>query len=248
MSAVLSIHGTTPYVSLFGRPPIMLRDMARGQPALDDETGARASRHVHRIREISLENIVRGAAEDRMRQALSSRTRPAGQLQELKPGDQIEFFRDPPNKEFTGWRGPAPVVSLDRIDDGIIEVRWQGRVIPCRVPDVRRAVAWLVFLVSIYRGEYVDATPWAILVNAVEELRPGSSVLIGFELGIDSRWRMTSATNRQKRVALAILHVASLRPQVTGSNRSQDGQRHARIAPSKRTRMEFGVLVVYWSR
>ena len=96
--------------------------------------------HIHRLRELAVGAIVQGNAEDRLKLAARTKTRSTGQLLNLKPGDMVDIWRDPPNKDITGWRGPCQVVSLDRLDEGVIDVKWQGRTSPCRVPDVRRAI------------------------------------------------------------------------------------------------------------
>ena len=41
------------------------------------------------------------------------------------------------------WNGPATVVDLTAIPDGIIGVRWQGRNLQIRVQDCRRALAFM---------------------------------------------------------------------------------------------------------
>ena len=117
---------------------------------------------------MSLANIVRGSAEERLNVAANTRTRPAGQLIEYKPRDKVDFYRGPPHKDLTGWRGPAEVVSMDRADEGVIEVRWQGRVLPCRFPDVRRSILWLVFIGAIGRGEQRQ---YLEVVHALEQMR-----------------------------------------------------------------------------
>ena len=90
----------------------------------------------------------------------------------------------------TGWRGPGTVVSLDRADEGIVELRWQSRLYQCRMPDVRRAIAYLVLLASFYRQDYPGESPWQIVVMIVEHLNPQTSVLFGMEIGDDRRWRI----------------------------------------------------------
>ena len=211
-NALLAVHGTTPYEALFGRTPQLLRDLDTSSgPASDDISGGRASRHIHRLREISLTNIIQGHAEERLRIATNSRTRPAIQTLDLKVGDQVEFYRDPPNKDVTGWRGPAPVVSLDRVDEGIVEVRWQSRVLPVRMPDLRRAIAYLVFQVSRWRRDFPECSPWQLVVYEVEELNAGNWVSLGLEKGIDRHWRIAPATNikSNRRLFQALMHVAA---------------------------------------
>ena len=65
---MLSVHGTSPYEALFGRTPALLRDL-HGEHAgteLDDISGGATSRHIHRLREVSLGSIVQGHAEQRL--------------------------------------------------------------------------------------------------------------------------------------------------------------------------------------
>ena len=135
-------HGTTPYEALFGRVPTLLKDLAEPGPTLDDLSGGKTARHIHRLRELSLQEIIRGHAEERMKIAQNSRTRPAVQSLNLQPGDLVEFYRDPPNKDISGWRGPGQVVSLDRADEGIVEVRWS---LECCPVDFQMCVEPLLF-------------------------------------------------------------------------------------------------------
>ena len=169
-NCLLSVHGTTPYTARFGRVPNLLRDL-HGETSgtgLDDISGGAASRHIHSLRELSLKMIIQGHAEERLRIASSTRTRPAIQTLDLHPGDQVEFYRDPPSKDVTGWRGPATVVSLDRADEGIVEVRWQSRLLQCQARDVRRYIAYIVFLASSHRADYPDDSPWQIVEQIIE--------------------------------------------------------------------------------
>ena len=109
------------------------------------------------------------------------------QTLDLKPRDLVEFDRDSQSKDVTGWRGPGQVVSRDRADEGIIELRWQSGLYQCRMPDVRRAIAYSVVLASFYRRDYPGESPWQIVVMMVEQLNPQTSVLFGMEIGNDGR-------------------------------------------------------------
>ena len=84
LNSMVSVHGSTPYAALFGRLPNLLREVTEPGPSHDDESGGSLSRHVRRVHEISLMNIVRGNAEERMKLAMNSRTRPDIQLTDLK--------------------------------------------------------------------------------------------------------------------------------------------------------------------
>eukprot|EP00435_Cladocopium_sp_Y103_P060618 s677_g22.t1 len=73
----------------------------------------------------------------------------AGELLELKLGDLVEFFRKPFNEDLSGWHGPAEVVNLTSLQDGILRVKWQGRVIAVRVQDVRAAMMCATFRMQL---------------------------------------------------------------------------------------------------
>ena len=146
-NCMLSIHGVSPYQALLGRQPPILQDFepASATALADAESGIPGiSRHIHRLRAAAVEAIVRGSAESQLRRAELSRTRPAAELMDLSVGDSVDFFREPPNKDMSGWSGPAEVCDLQQLRDGVISVRWHGRVINCSPRDVRRAIVLLV--------------------------------------------------------------------------------------------------------
>ena len=55
----------------------------------------------------------------------------------------METFRQPSQKDLTGWRGPCVVVSTHDIESGHIDVKWQGRTMSARVPDIRRSILFI---------------------------------------------------------------------------------------------------------
>ena len=81
-----SIHGTSPYVALFGRYPAILSEMEdAGLSAVDDESGTH--KHSTRLRELALAGIVEGVSQDRLKRAAASKARMPGQLLQLATGD-----------------------------------------------------------------------------------------------------------------------------------------------------------------
>lgn len=58
-------------------------------------------------------------------------------------GDLVDIWRPTLSKDVPRWNGPATVVDLTAIPDGIIGVRWQGRNLQIRVQDCRRALAFM---------------------------------------------------------------------------------------------------------
>jgi len=75
-----SLYGSTPYNAVYGRVPQMLPDMN----APIDDAAPGTMRHVHHMREISMQAMVEGTAQARVTIALSTKTRPAGQSHDYK--------------------------------------------------------------------------------------------------------------------------------------------------------------------
>ena len=77
------------------------------------------------------------------------------------------------------------------------------------MPDIRRALAYLIFLASAFRSEYPNGSPWQIVVDAVLQLAFNTSILLGLTRGTDMQWRTTPRTDKNMRLYNALLHVAS---------------------------------------
>ena len=74
-----SVHGVSPYVALYGRYPIILKEMEdQGLSQDDDSTGPH--NFSTRLREMALVTIVEGISQDRLKRAASSKSRLAGQV------------------------------------------------------------------------------------------------------------------------------------------------------------------------
>ena len=174
----------------------MLADFeATGQAALTDSEGgvSGASRHAVGLRELALQAIVEGTARDRIPRAQSSRTRPAGELLGFAAGDEVDLFRTPVNKDLSGSRGPAAVIDVTAMTDGMNSVRWQHKNKICRVQDVRCHLAYLVFAVTYLRS---------IITQTINGMQTVAYVL--------SRqgYLLSNAAKKHSKLLKAILHVA----------------------------------------
>eukprot|EP00972_Heterocapsa_arctica_P113290 16436331-Heterocapsa_arctica.AAC.1 len=81
--------------------------------------------------------MVQKTAQQRLDGALSSRTGPSAQAQYLQLSELVDLHRKQDTKDMSGWRGPATVAGLDNSLSGqvTVTVRWQGRLIYCRIQD-----------------------------------------------------------------------------------------------------------------
>eukprot|EP00975_Prorocentrum_lima_P021777 4588433-Prorocentrum_lima.AAC.1 len=68
--------------------------------------------------------MVAATAAERASRALRSKTHQAVQIIDDHIGYQVEFWKQPSNKDLSGRRGPATVVSVK--PDGNIHFEWQG--------------------------------------------------------------------------------------------------------------------------
>ena len=74
-----SVHGVSPYVALYGRYPVILKEMENSGLSQDDDSIG-PYKHSTRLREMALASIVEGISQDRLKRAARSKTRVAGQL------------------------------------------------------------------------------------------------------------------------------------------------------------------------
>ena len=201
-NAMLTISGTTPYVALLGRFPQVLSEFeAQGQSALTDEDGGilGASRHSVRLRELAVIAITQSQAQHRMQQAERSRTRPTGQLSDLRCGDLCDIYRQPQSKDMTGWRGPTEVVDTSTIDRGFISVRWGGRTMSVRIQDLRRS--------SVFVGMTDEGSEPLQLIRQYLLGVFNAVLTLSWVFGVDG-WRLSKTATDHPDVFTAILFVA----------------------------------------
>eukprot|EP00435_Cladocopium_sp_Y103_P051132 s594_g15.t1 len=161
-NAMFQLGNATPYEAIFGRhPPLMA--------TVSEETGEGVSdRDAYTIRRLAISSMIQATADTKTRIAEASKTRRSGELLDLKLGDLVEFYRKPMNKDTVGWHGPAEVVNLTSLQDGLLHVKWQGRIIAVRVQDVRTAMIYLTFLmrpsgpIRTFKAEVESQTSGAV--------------------------------------------------------------------------------------
>ena len=106
-NCLTTFHGVTPQEAVFGVRSTLLPDLSGGDASLEDTQGSQ------RLREIALEKTIQAIAEERLKRALHSKTRVSTKTMNLKVGDAVELWRQPENKEASGWRGPGTLVYID---------------------------------------------------------------------------------------------------------------------------------------
>ena len=114
-NCLFTCGGLSPYEALYGRTPGLLNVMR-------EETGEPYEGDHFRLRQIAIQAMVQSTAEERARRADTSKTRRSGELLELAAGDLVEFWRRSPSKDVSSWRGPATVVDITSLQDGLVGI------------------------------------------------------------------------------------------------------------------------------
>ena len=230
-NVLLTYGGFSPYKALYGGVPPLLDVM--NEELLDDGEATNPAR----VRELAIRSITQATAEARTKQALASRTRPAGELQGLETGDQVEIYRPTISKDVPRWHGPAVVADLTSLCHGLVGVRWQGRNLQVRVQGCRRALAFAI--IPIYHSVGTH-TPIEILRRAAESTI-GATLRLGW-FRQNGRWVSCEANKRYGEVLMAGLHVAAVNLQLHGVVSFRFG-RHVRTITGVHC---DDVLLVWW--
>ncbi len=58
-----------------------------------------------------------------MQRAESSKSRVPSHALDLQVGEAVDIWRQPAQKDLTGWRGPCTIVSTHDVDQGYVDVK-----------------------------------------------------------------------------------------------------------------------------
>ena len=249
LNSLTSINGCSPYTAVLGRMPSLL---PADDCALSDGVPDVCSRHSYRLREIAVQAIAEGTARERLKRAMTSQTRPAGEEMEYRLGQQVDWFREPAGKDMSGWRGPGTVIDLTRLEHGRVGVRTStDQVITVQLQDLRPS---LTFMSSDLDCFFHQDDPVAIegshshyaqqvVQDFVDSLKPGAVLTLGQVYTSTGSWVETPQTDvhRQLLQACAFIAETVFKVPVVAA---------VRLARSVRTltqRNEFaGSLCLYW--
>ena len=144
-NALLTINGATPYCSVYGRVPHLLPELNADIP---DGVGRDvASRDVNRLREISIQSMVEGTAQARVQRAMKAKTQPAAQ-ENFEIGLEVDFWRQPPQKDLPGWSGPGKITDMSEVTRGIIKVEFKNKEYLVSPGDLRRSLTFFALLIA----------------------------------------------------------------------------------------------------
>ena len=215
-NAMLTINGATPYNCVYGRVPHLLPEANAALPdgLVGDANGRRPAevgtitRDADRLREVAIQAMVEGTAAARVKRALRTRTQRAVQ-EEFSVGDEVEFHRDPAQKDLPGWNGPAVITDMSDADRGTIKLQFNGREILVTPPDLRRALTLFTFLAAPHVLNHHDKA-YQTIRRWQDALPANRLVTLGFVL-TKGQWVTSEATARHAAAAAAaISHLAEV--------------------------------------
>ena len=208
INALSTVSGVSPYVAVFGRSPALLPEV--GPRLVNDDRNVECPiAGAARVRTLAVQTITEESARQRLRTALKTPTRPAGEEMELQPGDSVEYYREPTSRDLSGWRGPATVVDVTRLEHGRVGIRTNtDQVLNCRTQDVRHRLAYLSELCAPRSSHAGQAQ--AFLQKYLEKISPGSHLNLG-QIKTSEGVRRESPQNNKHRIALqAALYIAQV--------------------------------------
>ena len=202
-NALMRVGSATPYEAVLGRVP-RLFDVVGTEAGPDIQ-----DRDADRLRSKAISAMIQATASSKLERASKHKSRVTGELLELSPGEQVDYWRQPATKDHSGWLGPASVVDVSTIPQGHVSIRFQGRVMLCRVQDIRRSLMYPALM-----SQEPLNTPVGVIRHAAESLNR-QVVRLGWfkQLGT---WRDFECNAKYSVEVIAGLHMAACNLQFNG--------------------------------
>ena len=206
-NALLQYGGFSPYNSVIGRQPTLLPNIEDTNLELADDrrTGTLMgiSRGAAKLRELAINAIISATAYARTLRAEKTRTRGASQLQELKVGDLVDYWRNSLQKEESGWIGPATVTDIAAVrSESKVWVRYMDRAVLCRTIDVRPHLALLAFMCVLFTNN----DPFDVVMDYLENMKPNTNLTL-IAHRIFNRWELSKKAKHLRNLFEAVLFV-----------------------------------------
>ena len=127
---------------------------------------------------------------------------------EFKVGDSVEYFREPSNK-VGGWRGPATIVDMSRLESGRVGIRTStDQILNCRTQDIRHRLVYLAELSTEMSSQAGQAQQQ--LQQALGQLTAGATVTLGQTKQDNAVWSDSSANTKHRMSLHAALYLAEV--------------------------------------
>ena len=166
---------------------------------------------------IAIETMVQATAQAKTKRALQTRTLLAGQRMDYRAGDLVDFYRHPSNKDTSGWKGPAKVLSNNTPEHGCCQLQYLRSPFECRFQDMRHHLPPVNTYMSSSQAPMGRAcSSMKYLRNEVENLKLGIDLLIGKTGSGIGDWYVTGETrNAAIWVSLLVTSVVTYTDSIT---------------------------------
>ena len=236
-NALTNVGGSTPYISRFGSTPAMMPDLDAPQ----EDGIAGAGRTLQRIRQVSLQKMIEATALAKINRALNSKTSASGEQLDFKPGELVDHYSTPSQKDISGWRGPAKVIrTLDKA--GIVEMEWMNTTIRRPFTSVRR---FMDFSGLAHFGHLGEAYPAMNALQYVAEyvalIPQGEMNILGYKRTDQQELQLTKESTTQLLSALHFIVDAILQLYNVQSVRAARGVKYF----GKVARMKSSIIM-WW--
>ena len=220
-NAMLSVGDGTPYNAVYGRVPRMLPSIDQVSPTGQPQSSNKTLEDSHRLREISIEAMIHASAVARLGRALNTRTTMPAQRLALDVGEPVDFYREPTNKDTSGWMGPAEVLDVSKVERGVVVVRWNSQQLNVSLNNVRRHMFHFVFLEC--QAFLSRQNAWAHIKQCVEQAGVNSLIQVGLAYQ-DGHWCLTKANSEFHSLMSAVRHFAENQLHLSGVVSARIGQ------------------------
>ena len=121
--------------------------------------------------------MIEGSASARLGRPMNTRTTMAAQQLRLSIGDEVDFYQYQPNKDTSGWFGPAAVADISRLTHGVVTLRYNNTLREVSVQKIRRHLYFLIFLAASPPRHFTSV--WNTVRQAIENLDDRMSIVLG---------------------------------------------------------------------
>lgn len=143
-NAMLSVNGSTPYNAVYGRVPSILPSIQQiEEPNAANLPEPGLIQHTHRLRELSVQAMVEGSVAARLGRTVNTRTTIDARHMGLKNGDEVDFYKEPSQKDVSGWYGPAQVLDVSEVTRGVVHINYKGKHMIVQTQRINKAFSFL---------------------------------------------------------------------------------------------------------
>ena len=139
---------------------------------------------------------------------MQTRNLPAGQREDYRPGDLVDFHRPPSSKDASGWIGPATILDTTHISRCNITLKHIHLPFECRLQDMRRHIPFLVFHAAFHSAMSGSQGTWHMIKQHIESLSTGEILtlrLVPSKNG--TMWNMSKLTRQHTHIYELAVHV-----------------------------------------